>query len=152
MNQFSSNAQAAGATLPARLQAYNRLVLQYQDETFSLAYDLLGDENLAGQVVEEAFKIEYRHSNGDQSRFRLEVLRLVIKNALKRVRVLPCPEIFGNNPCQLTNDEKLVCILVECLELSYQEVAVVLDKPLANIRKILAETRFTLIHGSTGKM
>ncbi len=152
MNPFSKNVQAAGLPLPGRLQDYNRLVLQNQDESFSLAFDLLGDETLASQVVEEAFQKEYRHSNGDPSKFRLEVLRLVIQNALRRVRVLPCPEIFGKNPCQLTNEEKLVCILVDCLELSYQEASFVLEKPLSSIRKRLAETRFTLIHGSTGKM
>ncbi len=152
MNPFSNNIQATGHTLPARLQDYNRLVLQNQDESFSLAFDLLGDELQASQVVEEAFQKEFQRSTGDRSKFRLQVLRLVVQNALKRVQVLPCPEIFGKAPCQLTNKEKLVCILVDCLELSYQEAALVLDIPPRSIRKTLAETRFALIHGSTGKM
>jgi hypothetical protein len=152
MNPFTRKRQADSLPPPARLQNYNRLILQNQDEAFTLAFDLLGDELLASQVVEEAYQLEFRHSTGDPSKFRLEVLRLIIQNALKRTQVLPCLEIFGKAPCQLTNEEKLVSILVDCLELSYQEAAVVLAKPVHSIRKLLAETRFTLIRGATGKM
>ncbi len=152
MNLFSRKAQAEGVLLPVRLQEYNRLVLQYQDESFSLAFDLLGDEARASQVVAEAFQKEFQRSPTDASKFRLEMLRRVVQNALKHAEVLPCPGIFDNAPLYLSNEEKLVCILVDCLELSYQDVAIVLDKPLSHIRKTLAETRFTLIHGSTGKL
>ncbi len=154
MNPFAGKAPAIDIRLSSRLQEYNRLVLLNQDECYSLAYDLLGDDSQASEVVGEAFQIEIRKSTGEPAKFRLEVLHLVIQNALKRSEVLHCPELARQFPVQfslLTNEEKLVCVLVDCLELSYQETAVVLAKPLDAIRKLLAESRFILINGSNEK-
>ncbi len=154
MNPFASKAPTASVLPAARLQEYNRLVMLNQDECYSLAYDLLGDDSQACEVVGEAFQKGFQHASGEPSKFRLEVLRLVIQNALKRAQELHCPEIGRHFPAQfslLSNEEKLVCILVDCLELSYQEAAVVLGKPHDLIRKMLAETRFILINGSNGK-
>ncbi len=154
MNPFASKAPAAGGLPTARLQEYNHLVLLNQDECYSLAYNLLGDDFLASEVVGEAFQKELKRVTGEPLKFRLEVLQLVIQNAMKRSRVLGCPELCRQFPAQfglLSNEEKLVCILVDCLELSYQEAAAVLGKPLHTIRKKLADTRFILINGSNGK-
>ncbi len=137
-----------------RLQEYNHLVMLNQDECFSLAYDLLGDDAQASEVVGEVFQKGFLHASGEPSKFRLEVLRLVIQNALKRSEELHCPGIYTHFPAQfslLSNEEKLVCILVDCLELSYQDAAAVLEKPRDLIRKMVAETRFILINGSNGK-
>ncbi len=151
MNLNLGTKSTASPPIPGNLQAYNRLVLQLQDEVYSLAFYLLGDENQADRVVEEAFRERFGKRNGDPSKFRLELLRLIIHNSLKRVPTLPCTGIFGPDAAQLTIEAKLVCILVDCLELSYQEAALVLDRPLASIRKILAETRFKMITGSRGE-
>ncbi len=153
MNPFAVKAPAAGMLHTARLQEYNRWVLLNQDECYTLAYDLLGDDSQASEVVGEAFRKEFQKTNGEPAKFRLEILRLVIQNALKRSPVLGCPEITRQYPAQftlLTNEEKLVCILIDCLELSYQEAAAVLGKPADSIRKMLAESRFILINGSKG--
>ncbi len=139
---------------PARLQEYNRLVLLNQDEGYALAYALLGDESQASEVVGEIFQKEFKSATRQPSKFRLEILHLVIQNALKRSRLLPCPEVSRQFPAQfslLTNEEKLVCILVDCLELSYHEAAAVLGKPANSIRKTLAEVRFILVNGSNRK-
>lgn len=148
MNLFVKKAPAANLPLPGRLQEFNRLVLQHQDETYSLAFDLVGDEALACEIVKEAFSVEFGRENGRPEKIRLDVLRLVILGCLSRLTSLPCPQFFVRSPVKLSNDEKLVCILVERLELSYQEAAIVLGKPLPSIRKILAETRYKLIAGA----
>ena len=151
MNLFAKKEPAANLPLPGNLQAYNRLILQFQDETYSLAFDLVGNEDLASEIVKNTFLIEFGRKNGSQAEFRLEVLRLVIQGCLSRSAILPCPQFFERYPVKLTNDEKLVCILIESLELSYQEAAIVLGKPLSSIRKLLAQTRFKLIAGAIGK-
>ncbi len=148
MNLFVKKAPAAIFPPPGRLQAYNRLVLQHQDETYSLAFDLVGDEALASEIVKEALLTEFGRENGHQGKFRLDVLRLVILGCLSRQAILSCPQFLERYPVKLSNDEILVCILVERLELSYQESAIVLVKPLLSIRKILAETRYKLIVGA----
>ncbi len=153
MNLFSRKAAALSLPMPGKIQDFNRLVLQNQDESFTLAFNLLGDENQACEIVQEAFQNELKNKKtfAEPTKFRLDLLRRVIQAALRRSQILPCPEIFKSFPGGLANDEKLVCILVDCLELSYQEAALVLGKPPESIRKTLADARFTLIHGSNGK-
>jgi RNA polymerase sigma-70 factor (ECF subfamily) len=44
------------------LDAFNSLVLQYQDRVYNLAYRILGDEAAAADATQEAFILAYRHS------------------------------------------------------------------------------------------
>jgi RNA polymerase sigma-70 factor (ECF subfamily) len=43
------------------LEAFNTLVLKYQDRIYTLAYRILGDEAAAADAAQEAFILAYRH-------------------------------------------------------------------------------------------
>ncbi len=49
------------ATRGGELDAFNSLVLLYQDRVYNLAYRILGDEAAAADATQEAFILAYRH-------------------------------------------------------------------------------------------
>lgn len=124
------------------LLAYNQLVLQHQDEAFTLACDLLGDEILAAQAVEEVFRDAFGDGCGSQPQFRLEILKKVVTGCLKRAKVLPGPETLAHLLAGLTNAEKVILVLVDCLELSYADAGRVLGKQPDAVRQALAKARY----------
>jgi len=60
------------------LDAFNRLVLAYQDIVYNQAYRLLGDEDSAADAAQEAFISAYRHITSYRGgSFRAWLLRIV---------------------------------------------------------------------------
>jgi len=43
------------------LNAFNRLVLEYQTQVYNLAYRIMGDEDSAADAAQEAFISAYKH-------------------------------------------------------------------------------------------
>lgn len=65
------------------LEAFNRLVIAYQDRVFTQAYYLLGDKMAAEVVVQEAFLSAYRSIQSfRESAFRIWLIRIVTKKCL----------------------------------------------------------------------
>jgi len=127
------------------MQAYNRLVLQHQDEAFTLAYDLLGDDAAACETLQTVFLSAYRQDWGAQSLFRLQVLRGVIQACLRRGKALPGPHLAGSSLAGLTDEEKCALVLVDCLGLTYPDAAFALTRQVAWVAKTLAAARRRLV-------
>jgi len=126
------------------LLAYNQLVVQHQDEAYTLACDLLGNESGAAAVVEEAFQDSFRDGRTPQAQFRLEILKKVLAFCLKRAKILPGPGAMAHLLTGLSNTEKAILILVDCLEMSYADAGYVTGKPAAGVRQTLAKARYFL--------
>ena len=126
------------------LQAYNYLVLQNQDEAFSLAYDLLGDENAAEAVVQQAFLRGFARQADARLPFRLRVLGWVVSACLERSQILPGPAQLEPRLAFLSNEENVAIVLVDRLGLNYSQAAGVAQKSEAEFRKQLAAARFSL--------
>jgi hypothetical protein len=126
------------------LLAYNQLVVQHQDETFTLACDLLGDESQAAVAVEEAFRVSFRDGSTSQAQFRLDIMKMVGASCQKHAKILPGPQAMAHLLVSLTNTEKTILVLVDCLELSYVDAGYVTGKKPADVRQELAKARFLL--------
>jgi RNA polymerase sigma-70 factor (ECF subfamily) len=69
------------------LDAFNRLVLAYQDLVFNQAYRLLGDEDAAADAAQEAFISAFRHiTNYRGGSFRAWLLRIVTNASFDDLR------------------------------------------------------------------
>jgi len=145
MNQSANGALKAGPrSIDLDLQAFNQLILQNQDEAFTLACDLLGDESLACEIVEEVFRQAFGKYRAPKPGFRLEILQRITANCVKRGKVLVGPITLERFLAGLSNDEKVVLVLVDCLELSYADAGWVLRKQPDTVRKMLAKARFAV--------
>ena len=61
----------------SRITIFNSLALQTQDEAYTLAYYLLGDERRAERATQAAFEQLYQHARLQANRFRFDALRRV---------------------------------------------------------------------------
>lgn len=69
------------------LDAFNRLVLVYQDIAFNLAYRMLGDSGLAEDATQDAFFSAYRHMGSFRGgSFKAWVLRMVTNTCYDELR------------------------------------------------------------------
>lgn len=69
------------------LNAFNRLVLEYQEMAFNLAYRLLGDQDAAADAAQNAFISAYRHLNSYRGgSFKSWVMRIVTNTCYDELR------------------------------------------------------------------
>ncbi len=69
------------------LDAFNRLVLAYQDMGFNLAYRMLGDPVLAEDATQDAFLSAYKHLNTFRGgSFKAWVMRMVTNTCYDELR------------------------------------------------------------------
>ncbi len=69
------------------LNAFNRLVLEYQDMAFNLAYRMLGDPDCAADAAQNAFISAYRHlSSYRGGSFKSWVMRIVTNTCYDELR------------------------------------------------------------------
>ena len=126
-----------------KLARFNQQVLRYQDDAYTLACFLVGNEKEAEQVTQEAVAAAFRLCPQQGGGCRLLLLRQVCR--LCRAR-RPAGQIFSGLPGQLNSfgiaiHERMVLILVDVLELSYRETAAVLSLPVKNVGRLLSIAR-----------
>lgn len=69
------------------LNAFNRLVLEYQEMAFNLAYRLLGDQDSAADAAQNAFISAYRHLQSYRGgSFKSWVMRIVTNTCYDELR------------------------------------------------------------------
>jgi RNA polymerase sigma factor (sigma-70 family) len=69
------------------LDAFNRLVLFYQDQAFNLSFRMLGDDDSAEDATQNAFIAAYRNLNSYRGgSFRAGVLRIVTNTCYDELR------------------------------------------------------------------
>lgn len=83
MNEIAYIARA----LEGDLEAFNQLVLTYQDSAYNLAYRMLNDPDAAADVTQTAFIAAYRHLKTYRGgSFRAWVLRMVTNACYDELR------------------------------------------------------------------
>ena len=79
------------------LDAFNALILRYQDSAYTLAFRIMGDSHAASDAVQEAFIIAYRRlSSYRGGSFRAWLLRITTNQCydeLRRVRRRPAVSV-----------------------------------------------------------
>lgn len=125
---------------PSTLSEFNRQVLLLQDEAFTLACHLLGDENAAAEITGRAILSIYQHeTRGHNASIRLPLLRCIIQLASR------WPTTPGNQPLPpLTGLRELDCLvlfLVDCLGLTYADASAVLHCSSRKLAVRLAQAR-----------
>lgn len=165
------------------LDAFNRLVLAYQDRVYNQAYRVLGNHQSADDATQEAFISAFRKlSSFRGGSFRAWLLRIVTNacyDELRRQKRRPTTALepvdendeeiespywiadpgelpeeqavrseIGNaiQEClnQLSNEFRMVVVLVDVQGLDYQEASEVIGKPLGTIKSRLARARYQM--------
>jgi len=152
-------------------QAFTELVYRYQDSMVSLTYRMCGDLRLAEDAAQEAFVRVWQNlkSYKPQYAFRSWLYRIATNAALDALRrERPTTELDslfladpGTTPERLAEDNqqaahirraiaqlseplRVVLILREYQELTYQEIADTLDIPLGTVMSRLNTARVQL--------
>jgi DNA-directed RNA polymerase specialized sigma24 family protein len=139
------------ALVQSQLTFFNSLALRFQDDAYTLAYYLLGEESLAARATQAAFARGFsylsRHGGVAQDRFRLEVLREVIDHARESGSSRPQAGVEDDLiRCLLALPfaERAVVVLVDVLNLSYKEAERVSDCSEKELEKRLGRARLNL--------
>jgi DNA-directed RNA polymerase specialized sigma24 family protein len=132
----------------SHLQAYNALVLAYQDEAFTLARYLLDDDELASDAVQDACREAYWMSCNQHTSVRSGILRRVVRCCLAQEGRMngasPKSKQPGLDLRRLPMDQRALIVLVDVLGLDYGEAAQVLCKSTPFVRQKLAQGRAML--------
>ena len=162
------------------LEAFNRLILAYQDRVYNQAFRVLGEYQSADDATQEAFISAYKNIRSFRGgSFRAWLLRIVTNacyDELRRKKRRPTTPLEpvddegdeiesphwiadpGELPednvarselanaiqaCldQLTEDFRVVVVLVDVQGLDYLEASEVIGKPLGTIKSRLARAR-----------
>ena len=130
------------------LEEFNRLVLQYQDDAFCLAFYMLGSEVQAGQVVQSAVSQAYTHFKGRNSDFRTQILQLVsidcLQAHIRSTEIKAQPDTLQSQLSSLPDKERLALILIDLLELSYAQAGSILRQPKDSVQGLLTRGRLKL--------
>lgn len=132
-----------------RLSHFNTLAVQYQDDVYTLAYYLLGDEDRASEATQSAFLQVFRRVGVRPDQFRLSALRWVFLQAQQQRRAWQNWITSTQDPLlrQLTSlkeDESSALILVDMLGLNYVEAAQVMGCSRKQVGKLLTHARIVL--------
>jgi hypothetical protein len=133
-----------------KLAKYNTKILQCQEEVYNLAAMILDDERLAAVVVDSVIRSGYSHFSEVQPDFRLYAICQVLKNCLAKTKGAWGPKSIRSFLAGLSEEQKIAIILVDCLEMSYQDAATIIEVPEISIRKILATARYYIHESMTG--
>jgi DNA-directed RNA polymerase specialized sigma24 family protein len=136
----------------SQLSSFNTLALRYQDEAYTLAYYLSGDEARATEATQAAFASLYLRQGLRLEQFRQEVLHWVLVNCRQFGASFPgrspsramakddlCRQLLG-----LPEKDRSAVILVDILGLNYSEAAFVLDCSPRQAGRWVAQGRILL--------
>lgn len=140
-----------------RLSAFNTLAARCQDEAYTLAFYLLGDDARAAEATQAAFADLYRRAQPRPEDFRVEVLRRVIAHsdrAESSITKRGLVKVSGRDALHheilsLKTNERWAIVLVDVLGLRYEEAARVLGCSTKQINQWLTQARLNLTAGPT---
>jgi DNA-directed RNA polymerase specialized sigma24 family protein len=134
-----------------RLTTFNMLAQHYQDEAYTLAYYLLGEETQASEATQAAFTGLFQRTEMPVEHFRMEMLRWVLAYCQKLGLPLSRQAISKEIAHQLRyvkEDERSALVLVDVLGLDYAEAGQVLHCSTRHISRLLAQGRLSLARQS----
>lgn len=148
-------AETVQAARQGDLNAFNHLVLEYQDEVYNLAYRVLGEAGAAQEATRAVFQEAYRQLNGfRKGPFRLWLLRIAARVCLGQLKGWSAP--YRTPPSVRTSpvenslqaclrlippELRLALVLIDLQGLSYPEAAAVLDASPDKLLNRLAQAR-----------
>lgn len=135
--------------LPVETQQHTPsiLVQRLQDDAYTLAYYLLGSERLAEAATEASFASLNRGKAQHFDGLRRDVIRAVLTRCKQEGISVTGRRGTGDISSLLQKiaiDERSVVVLVDVLGLSYDEAAILLDRPKKHIMRLLAQARLHL--------
>ncbi len=130
-----------------RFQNLPSLTLQYQDEAYTLAYYLLGDEVRAMDAVEVAVRGIYQGQRRLPNQFRLEIFRRVL-DAIRPFNgfdgLAAGQDELSCRLKTLTLDQRSALVLVDIMGLDYAQTCQVLGLSQKRLGRLIAEGRIGL--------
>lgn len=129
----------------ARLDAFNQQVLGCQKDAFTLAYAMLGKEEMACAVVEKAIAQAYSFWRENGSSIVVEVLKAVLQSCrpMRRRGAWDAVEwIPGWDGLEFRDQETL--LLVDVLGKSYSDTAAILKCSKWDVARLIAGARCKL--------
>jgi len=125
------------------LTHFNQQILRCQDDAYTLAWYLLGDEAEAEAVLQKAVEAAYHCFESRQINCHLLILKQVV-NQWRERKPVTCgslgADIFDNQQIVI-QQELVVLILIDILRLSYPEASIITGIPLRKIGPLLARAR-----------
>lgn len=145
----------AAASINSRcgdIQAYDRLVESCQDDAYSLAFRLLGEERAAQAAMQAAVESSYLKINNCRGEFRLWFLKILVEvcRSFALTDAKKPSASFNRTDLQsmlnsLPSDQRLAAVLVDVLKLDYDQAARVAGIHPRQIRRSLALARYSLL-------
>jgi len=147
--------------------AFEELLARYRQRVLNLAFRLLGDYHLSEDAAQEAFVNAYRAIGSLKSETQIwPWLRRIVLNVCLRIRerrqrastlvieledIIAAPDACNTERLaihaallKLDKPLRMVIVLREFEELSYQEIATYLGIPIGTVRSRLAKARSEL--------
>ncbi|MCE5207181.1 MAG: hypothetical protein LLG42_02605 [Chloroflexi bacterium] len=124
---------------PLSLDRFNQQVLACQDDAFTLAVSILGDERLAYQVIQEVIRQVYSRQGNDDNVIAVKVLQGVILlcRQEKPSRGRDAPEwVPGWNLLEQSEQEAI--LLVDVLGKTYRDAALLLNCSECDVARYVA--------------
>ncbi|HSV85009.1 MAG TPA: sigma-70 family RNA polymerase sigma factor [Levilinea sp.] len=148
VNNSNSKMGRLASARHGSLDAFNQLVLEYQDAAWNLAFHLLWSEASADEVVRQAIQEMY-HSLGllRRASFRIKLFYRVVricqhrlKQQTKNLAPDPLKQSEGNASARLVLlplPERIVLVLAELEGLDAHEISQVTGTPVSMVRQRL---------------
>jgi len=125
------------------LSLFNQQVLQCQDDAYTLAWYLLGDETEAEAVMQSAVQATFHCFSSNRSDCRLLILEQVVEHCWRR-KPAACSSAepgISYDIHFLTQHERVVLVLIDVLGLDYPGASFITGMPLEKIGSLLAHAR-----------
>lgn len=135
------------ALVRSKTVSFNALALRYQDEAYTLAFYLLGQDALAAEATQAAFARVYQLRNLPADRFHLDILRAVLAGAQELPAVgrsFTAADDLMRRLLALPFDERSALALVDVLGLGYDLAADVLGWSQKSLAGCLGRARLGL--------
>jgi DNA-directed RNA polymerase specialized sigma24 family protein len=130
------------------LSEFNRLVLACQDEAYTFAWYLLGNEALAEAAMREAVEISFHIFSLDHADCHLLLLRQVVKRYLEQeTSDFNSDEPFSNLRF-LPEPEKIILVLIDILGRSYTDASHITGSSIKDIGRLLTQARRRMMETS----
>ena len=125
------------------LTLFNEQIRQCQDDAYTLAWYLLGDEAEAEAATQAAVRAAYALFSPGQANCKLAILKQVLLACFGKHSRASIPATGGLPPAlqSLPERERQALVLVDILNLSYPEAARVAGQPVREILHLLAQAR-----------
>lgn len=128
------------------LSLFNQQVLQCQDDAYTLAWYLLGDEAEAEAVMQSAIQETFQCYSSNRKDCRLLILKQVAKHCLTR-KPAACSSAEPDITCNihfLTQQERVALVLIDILQFDYPEASFITGIPLGKIGPLLGHARWKM--------